>query len=384
MPGLASGILEGDKPSICSSRITSTSSYGTQLDASSVRRKATPSNSSDQPQCQPETHVAPRSSSLPHPSSFSSSTAPFTSAIVTILVGGGRPPSLETSSVPFHAHSDLLTSLSPFFRAALAVNQGYGFLESQTRVIRLPEERLEDVTFFLQWCYRRGLQPPSSMRKLKPGKTCPVTRSSGLSGGALWHPKIDIALGRILKCNPDKEPSKSTGRSRGVSPPLIQRSAPPAFGPLVRLYILADKFGIVELKDNICERVREASLQGNCVPCADDVWTLWEGTSPRAKLRELVLDLYVGMKCRKLLAGITGEGSGRGSGLTAEMGSETEEEWHEGFLRAVCCRAIEEAEESVRKDARVQRPETGDETEGDEWVMVGRLRRHRCQYHEHE
>ena len=119
----------------------------------------------------------------------------FNSPPVTLLVGGPSSPSTELHPIPFYVHADLLTSVSSFFRAAFdtksahtASNKGWSFAESQTRMMRLPEERPEDVAYLMQWVYWGALH-----KRI-------VGRSQGsgvLVEGGLWHEEVDERVHRF-------------------------------------------------------------------------------------------------------------------------------------------------------------------------------------------
>jgi hypothetical protein len=176
-----------------------------------------------------------------------------------------------------------------------------------------------------------------------------------------------------------------------ISQLTVPRPTPPAFGPLVRLWLFAERLDIRGgLRDDIVERVLDLSRLGNCVPGMEDVWVLWESGvdcgGGGGKLKDLVLDLYVGMRCW----GLFREDAGG--------------QWHEGFLLDLVRRFMWEVHGDW-KGWRIGRGKvidarTGDELEdpgGDgnikdkgtgkgadeEFVMVGGLRRRRCGYHDH-
>ena len=354
--------------------------------------------------------------------------SPYTSAPVTLLVGGPASPSREAEPVSFYVHADLLTSISPFFRAAFNSSstdgcKGYGFQESQTRTMTLPEERPDDIRYLLQWVYRKAAMStmyPSTLSSTSgpawPSKPfCPIRQSfsrgstgSGVSveagphAGALWHSLVDPPLHALRKYNAERLVVSKAAVHGDISQLTVPRPTPPAFGPLIRLWLLAERLGVLGgLSDDIVERVMVVARLGNCVPGREDVWLLWEGMEGsenlRGKLRELVLDQYIGMRCW---------------GLFEEEGEN--DPWHGGFLQDLVKRLMWEvhgdwkgrtvqrnaAEESSRKgledgfgrmtvgkegeNAAETEGEDEDEAEGEgEFVFVGKLRRRRCGYHEH-
>ena len=143
--------------------------------------------------------------------------------IVTITVGPG--------AYPFSVHKEILSAVSPFFAAAL--NPSYGFKESTTSACNLPEARVEDFKYFVQWLYTQNLD------------------HEDLSGP---HP---------------------------------------AFYHLIHLYILADQLGVSLLKNMIIETIAQVSDQTNACPAPADTRLLNARTAATSKLRTLVLDLFV-------------------------------------------------------------------------------------------
>jgi hypothetical protein len=336
-----------------------------------------------------------------HPQSASIS--PYTSLPVTLLVGGPASPSRESEPVPFYVHADLLKSISPFFRAAFGpssspasngIYNSIGFKESQTRTMTLPEERPDDVRYLLQWVYWKAAMftvcAAKSSSTPASASSCLLTRTEG--AGALWHTLIDEPLHALTKYNAERAVVAKAAKHGDISQLIVPRPTPPAFGPLVRLWLLAERLDIRGgLRDEVVERVLELSVVGNCVPGREDVWVLWEemggvsiaGGKGRGKLRELVLDLYVGMRCWGLFQEESDPGGGQ---------------WHEGFLQELVRRLMwkvhgdwkggreKEVDENYDADEEFggESRDIGKGGEQDEeFVMVGRLRRRRCDYHEH-
>ena len=297
--------------------------------------------------------------------------------------------------MPFYVHAKLLTNVSPVFRAAFGggpEGDEEGFLESQTRTMRLPEERPDDFRFLLQWVYWWASQNLHRTGSGSAGQACP-DRPSQLLGQegpslgaihALWHAQIDPALVKLAQYHRERRNPINTdtgprcGGDSSQSVVEITRPRPPGFGPLIRLYVLADKYGIARLRDEICDRVREVAVEGNCVPGREDLWVLCEGVIG-GKLRELVLDLYMGMKTGGLIRGETGYGNG-------DSGGDGEVDWHEGFLRELVVKVLNENQNPNGLDSRGEAKGADDGKVGggrEDFVLVGRLRRCRCAYHEH-
>lgn len=284
----------------------------------------------------------------------------------------------------FYVHAALLTRASPFFRAAF----DGGFRETASRRMLLAEERPDDVRFLLCWLYWRvavgdggGVGDEEGC-----GRRCGGRGRDGGDAGSLWHAQIDPRLVALAKYNAEKAVVAKAAAACGggddvVSELIVPKPGPPAFGPLVRLWLLAERLDVgMGLRDEICERVLHVSRLAGCVvPGREDVGVLWaDGSgsgSERGKLRKLVLDLYVGMRCQGLVGGKAREDGG----------------WDEGFLTDLVVRLMDEIHgEWSGKGQQQQGRRNGDggvvgvEGQGDEdVVMVGRLRRKRCDYHEH-
>jgi hypothetical protein len=193
---------------------------------------------------------------------------------------------------------------------------------------------------------------------------------------------------------------------------------------------LADKYRVgLGLKDLLCDVVRELAVEVNAVPNCEDVRLLYENTlgpSPTAAaaaagggggcycqpacMRRLVVDLYVGMRTEKLLAGEDGwhvgflrdvvEGMRRG-GVSSRTGLRGGER---GSSRATKATKNHGGTATVAKDdgddntttaavvdggrgsvdgAAAEEDEDEDEDE-EELVSVGMLHRRRCDYHDHD
>ena len=319
--------------------------------------------------------------------------SPYASPPVRLLVGGPASPSPEQDPVALYVHADFLTSISPFFRAAFSSSDStapnYGFKESQTRTMTLPEDRPDDIRFLLQWAYWRaaGLplqksssetQVPSSASITHYSSACLIQLAKQYSvAHGLWHVQIDPALTALHKYRHERALVAKAEVHGDISQLIMPRPTTPTFGPLVRLWLFAERYDVRGgLKDEICDRILEVSRFGNAVPGKEDVEMLWDGTfviDGKAKmgLRALVLDLYVGMRCFGHFDGEEGQ-------------------WHKGFLidlvRKLMSEIHGEWDAKNGSVASTAKKEDGDGCEAkidEEIIMVGRLRRKRCEYHEH-
>jgi BTB/POZ domain len=160
--------------------------------------------------------------SISKPDAQASPISPYLSPPIALIVGGPQSHKQQT----FYVHADLLTSLSPFFRAAFDNHDDQtGFAESTTLTMRLPEERPEDVAFLLEWLYMKALRGVND-------------------AAALYHDLIDIPLQNMEKYKRERAVVQAAERHGDVSQLVIERPKPPAFGPLIRLHILADCLNI--------------------------------------------------------------------------------------------------------------------------------------------
>ena len=186
---------------------------------------------------------------------------------ITLVVGRASSPSPRSPLATFYVHAELLTNTSNFFRAAFDNHLGQaGFTEASTLVMRLPEERPEDISYLLQWIYRSGYSI------------------------ALYHHLVDPALAAMESYNRERAVVLKAERHGDISELIGDRPGPPAFGPLVRLWLLAERLSCDKrLKVDICRRVREVGKTAVAVPGRDDVWRLWEGM-PNLALKGVALE----------------------------------------------------------------------------------------------
>lgn len=142
--------------------------------------------------------------------------------VVTITVGPKRHQ--------FFAHRELLSAVSSFFTAAL--NPSYGFKESTSSMCSLPEARVDDFEYFIQWLYTHSLD----------------------------HEDL--------------------------------HGPHPAYYRLIRLYILADQLGVSLLKNAILDAMGQISDKSNACPTPADTKMTYAGTTETSRLRTMVLDLF--------------------------------------------------------------------------------------------
>lgn len=142
--------------------------------------------------------------------------------IVTITVG--------PKAHYFYAHREILSVVSPFFAAALSPS--YGFKESASSLCALPEARIDDFEYFIQWLYTHSLD----------------------------HEELN--------------------------------SPHPAYYRLIRLYVLADQLGVSALKNMILEKMARTSDTSNACPTPADTKMTYANTTETSSLRTLMLDLF--------------------------------------------------------------------------------------------
>ena len=279
----------------------------------------------------------PNSSSSSQPKPIPWALKFLTSWIVSLKIGRGH------GAVSFNVHEDLLTAVSPVFGAAFSSKRGSGvggFLEAERGVMRLPEERVEDWTYFLQWLHgRAGVEACSAssvdfgdgeggrlscglMETARIGSETDEIRTGGrvvdrgrtlrtagsfrvhlhrnpaqrahtvdprarlLSGSAesvgsddddddgtplyhgvnlLHHHLIDPALDAYHRHRSSTQAIHDHALAFGSTPLEATqlrgpKPTPPAFGPLVRLYLFADRFDVAgDLRGGIYGRVEEVA-----------------------------------------------------------------------------------------------------------------------------
>lgn len=247
---------------------------------------------------------------------------PFAARPITLMVG--------TPAISFMAHQNVLIEVSSFFRAALrqptiTCRSSYTFAEAVTGVVHLPEDRPEDVAYFLRWAYWHSLA-----ELVNP---LPDEQSGGQL--ALYHDLIDVPIRRYAKWRTGKLLIKQTfgGGSNEFRAfrKRRHRPRPPAFGPLVRLYIFADHYCVTGgLKDDICRKVAQVGSAANCVPDADDVDMLWENVleSDKQGLKRVILTMFAKLDEKSMRS------------VLADQSGVDEGKWHSGFLRDLVLRSM--------------------------------------------
>ena len=142
----------------------------------------------------------------------------------------------------------------------------------------LPEACPRVFSFWLQWAYSRNLA----------------------------HEEVDWDAD--LPSSPPSTPHRATGGTSTTSNENnIESTAGKrpfrhvAFFYLIRLYKLAGFLGCEELRNAIIDEIARVAVKRNAVPGPDDTFELWGVEYEAGGLRELVLDLFVGMRTKRLL-----------------------------------------------------------------------------------
>lgn len=218
----------------------------------------------------------------------------YTSPIVTLEVGGPESPSAEPYPTRFHVHRSLLIKHSTVFRAMLgSTSQPHterstdsaqtSWLEAQQDVLSLPEDRASDWAMLLKWMYS-GPHPDALeiLSVHQPGLGIEEI-DTGVKKLVAWRENNGYVRRKPRTDESDDSMSSEDGvsetdsdgdrRASNLMIPLIQREKryasvincgslrasfrrnrrsaeprpdPPALGPLIRLYILADKYLVSE------------------------------------------------------------------------------------------------------------------------------------------
>ncbi|MCJ1287717.1 hypothetical protein MMC26_007069 [Xylographa opegraphella] len=188
----------------------------------------------------------------------------------TVFVG---PPSIQQT---FTAHTLILTSSSRFFAAAFSPSSI--FIEAAAKSVSLPEVCPRVFSFWLQWAYSRNLAHEE------------VDWDAGLPSSPPITPH------RITGGTSTTNNENNTASTAGKRPPRHV-----AFFHLIRLYKLAGFLGCEELRNAIIDEIARLAVKRNAVPGPDDTFELWGVEYEAGKLRELVLDMFVGMRTERLL-----------------------------------------------------------------------------------
>lgn len=210
----------------------------------------------------------------------------------------------------FVLHSHLLTSVSPFFAAAL----NGSFAESSSRTITLPDERPEIFEWFVQWLYSGTLR----------ASTVPCSPTSSNTARLEYITKDVVSKGSLAS---DIAMDGDLRNSAGM----------PKYFLLIDIYGLSDRLMTTALSNHIIDTVARLSETTNSVPTPSDTWLLYgdcssfsglnhcscrdnslvasaahcpslahrssnPGLRTNAPLRDLMLDLFVYKKTDKLLS----------------------------------------------------------------------------------
>ena len=137
---------------------------------------------------------------------------------------------------------ELLTSISPFFNAALSGT----YAEGLSQTVKLPEDRPDVWDYFQYWLYTRRLD----------------------------HEAVDAI-----------EPIK------------------PAYFWLLHLYCLVDKLGVIPCKNDIVDKLAMLAEQTNSVPTPTDTCIIFDSFGSREEdcMRRLVVDLFAWKRTDNLL-----------------------------------------------------------------------------------
>ena len=155
--------------------------------------------------------------------------------MVTLLVG--------EKETPFNVHMDLLCKASPFFKSAF---MGVGdFQETSTKSMKLPEDDPATMDRLIQWIYFGCYSVDSEIE----------TNSAD-------------QLEEVLHAS------------------LMQLST---------LYVVADKYGIIELQNHALGRLFDLGIQGKVelTRNKDLIRYIYENTIAGSKLRKLLVNWYI-------------------------------------------------------------------------------------------
>ena len=222
------------------------------------------------------------------------------------------------------------------------------WLEAQNNIIQLPEDRVADWEMMCQYLYSEAIggdrlrnrfsaesaEPLAgedlldSMISEQPGlddedvehkiRQYLTWRSQGQPGrsqstsnpspvGASQSTSTEEKTNEIVPAAPssvvDGKPDQA---SDGTSPATTlinnqQRPLPPSFGPLIRLYILADKYAILDprLKQQISLRISVMNRLAHIVPDHYDIERIWTSIplpSTKDALKSCVLEIFAKLK----------------------------------------------------------------------------------------
>ena len=150
--------------------------------------------------------------------------------MITLLVGKKKNP--------FHVHMDMLCAVSPFFKSAF---MGAGtFKETSERLMTLPKDRSKTIDRMVQWLYSK---------KVPYDRNPPVTDS-----------EVDLR---------------------------------DEYQELVMLYVTADKFGVVTLKNDIIDILYDLHVDEEFELMDNIIRYIYRETPDGSSLRRLIVDWYV-------------------------------------------------------------------------------------------
>ncbi|KAL9622795.1 MAG: hypothetical protein Q9160_002914 [Pyrenula sp. 1 TL-2023] len=165
VPTVATAITASPHPSLSHSEHSKATTSTSPLNGTSAQSDTIASPS----------HPSYLSNKLPHY---------FTNSPITTLL-------ISPAHTPLYIHTTLLTTLSPFFRAALSPE--YGFRESKEKVVVLEDESMEKevgkavmVEWFVRWAYAWGVDAGSE--RAATGLRKPEEE---WGDEALWYERVD-------------------------------------------------------------------------------------------------------------------------------------------------------------------------------------------------
>ena len=143
----------------------------------------------------------------------------------------------------------------------------------------LPEACPRVFSFWLQWAYGRNLAHEEVDWDADLPSSPPTTPRRTTGGTSISSYNEDDTKSTV-----GKRPSRHVG-----------------FFHLIRLYKLAGFLGCEELRNAIINEIARVAVKRNAVPGPDDTFELWGVEYEVGGLRELVLDMFVGMRTERVL-----------------------------------------------------------------------------------
>lgn len=274
----------------------------------------------------------------------------FSSSLVMLIVGGPQSPAHELHATTLYVHEELLIAASPVFSRMLSTSYNKilsdgtssPWIEAKTRQVILPEDRVEDWARLVYWLYAdrlagntlqtRHLQNKTNsqvlffMQKHQPGladwslitsikayqRWKHHNSQSRNQYGCLDDAKLSVVLRKALsKAGIDRQITKddlalvralNVGEQFNPAALRCSRPDPPMFGPLIRLAVLADKYGIgttgqFGLQRQIALRLQAVNSLANAIPNREDVNRMWHGLPEyNHPVKLVVLDCYARLK----------------------------------------------------------------------------------------